>query len=214
MGQNDIQKEFVCNRALRVAQATYVVSNLLADTEPLKTDLRRAALEVFHELFELDVADESRVLGNLEKVMALLDIATTARLFSDMNARILKDECVVLKDMVVQRTQDVLLPSNFFEDETYQTDTVLNDMQNDIVIQNDTPKPETSAPSQKNELSDRKTRIIQVVKKKGEATIHDIKKVVTDCSEKTIQRDLTDLIKKGTIARRGKRRWATYVLIS
>jgi hypothetical protein len=59
----------------------------------------------------------------------------------------------------------------------------------------------------------RKDRVLAVLKDKGEATIKDIIDVVTDCSEKTIQRELISLIKDNVIVREGERRWSKYKLI-
>lgn len=44
------------------------------------------------------------------------------------------------------------------------------------------------------------------------ATIKDISQVVTNCSEKTIQRELIDMIKDNVVLREGERRWSTYRL--
>lgn len=53
-------------------------------------------------------------------------------------------------------------------------------------------------------------RIKTVLEAKGEATIKDIAEVITDCSEKTIQRDLNSLIESGEVIRHGERRWSRY----
>jgi len=58
----------------------------------------------------------------------------------------------------------------------------------------------------------RRERIIEVLKDKGPATIKDITDVVTDCSEKTIQRELIALIKDNMVHREGERRWSKYSL--
>jgi hypothetical protein len=57
---------------------------------------------------------------------------------------------------------------------------------------------------------DRRTRIIDILRDKGAATIKDISTIITDCSEKTIQRELIGLIKDGIIQREGERRWSKY----
>ncbi len=59
----------------------------------------------------------------------------------------------------------------------------------------------------------RRERIMNVIKDRGEATIKDIASVVTDCSEKTIQRELIELIKDSIVHRDGERRWSKYKLI-
>lgn len=59
----------------------------------------------------------------------------------------------------------------------------------------------------------RRERVLSVLKERGEATIKDISEIVTDCSEKTIQRELIDMIKDGIIVREGERRWSKYRII-
>lgn len=62
------------------------------------------------------------------------------------------------------------------------------------------------------QLVDRAVRIKTVLEAKPEATIKDIAEVITDVSEKTIQRELNSLIEKGEVIRQGKRRWSKYSL--
>lgn len=62
------------------------------------------------------------------------------------------------------------------------------------------------------QLTDRATRIKTVLEAKPEATIKDISEVITDISEKTIQRELNSLIEKGQVIRQGERRWSRYSL--
>ena len=59
----------------------------------------------------------------------------------------------------------------------------------------------------------RKDRIVDVLKDKGSATIKDITDVVTDCSEKTVQRELITLIKDDIVHREGERRWSKYSIV-
>ncbi len=62
------------------------------------------------------------------------------------------------------------------------------------------------------QLVDRATRIKTVLEAIPEATIKDISEVITDVSEKTIQRELNSLIEKGQVIRQGERRWSKYSL--
>lgn len=66
----------------------------------------------------------------------------------------------------------------------------------------------TSAP-----LISRRERVLNVLRDKGDATIKDIIEVIKDCSEKTIQRELINLIKDSIVVREGERRWSKYKLI-
>lgn len=60
--------------------------------------------------------------------------------------------------------------------------------------------------------SDRRDRIKTIIEAKGEATIKDISEIITDCSEKTIQRELNAMIAENIVKRQGERRWSTYLL--
>lgn len=60
------------------------------------------------------------------------------------------------------------------------------------------------------QLTDRAERIKTVLEAKPQATIKDIAEIITDVSEKTIQRELNSLIEKGQVIREGERRWSRY----
>ena len=60
------------------------------------------------------------------------------------------------------------------------------------------------------QLTDRADRIKTVLEAKPLATVKDISEVITDVSEKTIQRELNSLIEKGQVLREGERRWSRY----
>jgi DNA-binding transcriptional ArsR family regulator len=60
------------------------------------------------------------------------------------------------------------------------------------------------------QLTDRAERIKTVLEAKPHATIKDITEIITDVSEKTIQRELNSLIEKGQVQREGERRWSRY----
>ncbi len=63
------------------------------------------------------------------------------------------------------------------------------------------------------QLTDRAQRIQTVLEAKPQATIKDIAEIITDVSEKTIQRELNSLIEKGQVRREGERRWSKYSAI-
>lgn len=63
------------------------------------------------------------------------------------------------------------------------------------------------------QLTDRAERIKTVLEAKPNATVKDIAEVITDVSEKTIQRELNSLIEKGQVVREGERRWSRYSVV-
>lgn len=60
--------------------------------------------------------------------------------------------------------------------------------------------------------SDRSQRIVDIVTAKGVVSIRDVASVITDCSEKTLQRELLSLVESGILKKEGERRWSTYRL--
>jgi hypothetical protein len=74
-------------------------------------------------------------------------------------------------------------------------------------------KEEGSAPAVKSAAStsnDRRERIKTILEAKKEATIKDISEIITDVSEKTIQRELNAMIEENLVKRQGERRWSRY----
>ena len=63
------------------------------------------------------------------------------------------------------------------------------------------------------QLTDRAERIKTVLEAKPQATIKDVAEIITDVSEKTIQRELNSLIEKGQVLREGERRWSRYSVV-
>lgn len=60
--------------------------------------------------------------------------------------------------------------------------------------------------------ANRRARILTIIEAKGEVSIKDITDIITDVSEKTIQRELNAMIEDNQIKRIGERRWSKYIL--
>tara|TARA_B100000745_G_scaffold62803_1_gene37109 strand:- start:532 stop:708 length:177 start_codon:yes stop_codon:yes gene_type:complete len=55
--------------------------------------------------------------------------------------------------------------------------------------------------------------ILDVITKKSPIHIKDIAAEVSDCSEKTIQRELQSLVHDNVVKKEGSKRWTTYSLV-
>lgn len=67
------------------------------------------------------------------------------------------------------------------------------------------PKPAVQA--KKNQ---RQRSILKLVRDRGEISVRDAAEVISNCSEKTLQRELSALVKEGVLQKRGERRWTRY----
>jgi len=76
------------------------------------------------------------------------------------------------------------------------------------------PREENNCHSERVNIIKNKRRdtILQILKDKRELTIKDISLKITDCSEKTIQRELVSMLHLGILKKTGERRWSKYSL--
>ncbi len=94
--------EFLCDRAQKITEALYRVTDLFSDKEPLKWQLRDNAVELFDFLM---IAEEKEMLGaenifySIRKMSRLLQLAySSSAFFSSMNFEVLRREYLSLSD--------------------------------------------------------------------------------------------------------------------
>ncbi len=61
--------------------------------------------------------------------------------------------------------------------------------------------------------NERRPKIIEIIREKGEVSVNDITTSFPDISAKTIQRELTALVEENVLKRVGEKRWSKYSLI-
>lgn len=88
-------------------------------------------------------------------------------------------------------------------------------------LQTSQPKRINSSASSLADRQDRTNKIISLIKDKKDlsgnqvgVSIKDISLSFTDCSEKTIQRELNSLVAKGQLKKTGAKRWSRYAVIT
>lgn len=60
--------------------------------------------------------------------------------------------------------------------------------------------------------SDRREKIVTLIKKNKKVSIKDIAAEIPDISEKTLQRELLSMVKEGLVKKEGERRWSQYYI--
>ena len=91
----------------------------------------------------------------------------------------------------------------------------IKDISNNNVPEKMSVKNSKTDKTEKKNLKDKNDRqeIIKSMLKGGQKlTIKDFAKNIKDCSEKTIQRELVDMVEKGQLKKEGERRWSKYFL--
>ncbi|HEY4512104.1 MAG TPA: hypothetical protein VJH63_00390 [Candidatus Paceibacterota bacterium] len=218
---------YIFRKISRISKAIYTITDILKDTEPLKWKLRESVTNVF---LLRNFFDEKNVFNNLEKILleleALLDLSRVSVL-SEMNVLIMFEEIRKLLTELHEKSSfglysgelspsffDVSKPtsSETLDYKSHKGHNVLYDFYN----RHSANKSSFSAnPKRANILhkGQRREEILKVIKDKGTVTIKDITLQIKNCSEKTVQRELTSMLILGVIKKSGERRWSKYSLI-
>ncbi len=232
--------EFANKKTEKIVTALYMVADCMDTKDIIRKKLRFLGVQLLSDIAKLSISlpaqDNTHIkqsLNRINEIVSLLKIAETMTYISIMNSTILKEEFFVLvKELKnkhsFEKTFPFKLHSKMFEVKINNTNT--DDNKNNVFNVKDTLKSSQSMSFTNNVLKRSKTasdykkikqerdeKIIQVIKdkvntKEGKdgATIKDISNAITSCSEKTIQRELLDLISKGQIKKIGAKRWSRY----
>lgn len=229
---------YIFKKTERITAALYLVSGLLKDEEPLKWELRDKGIDLISSSFTASSAipgDKNSIIQSLFtaalETLSLLNVARISNLISEMNHRILVREIdaivAMLRDRLAQNAENagyVLSESFFHTPDLYSFGFKTESRQQKLNIlrksgqisHNDQAlsRLAESEGSSQAKKSKRQEMILEVLRGQSNLTIKDFSKVITDCSEKTIQRELLELVEKGVIRKEGERRWSRYSLVS
>lgn len=197
----------------KVASAIYLITSFFASEEPLKWRLRSLAADLVAR------GSEAKAPFVLE-VRQLLSLAAAAGLLSEANHSILRSELEKLEP----EAEGAL---------THLLDTPLRAPQRPLLeprtplsyrepIKDNIPQSAETKAEDRPVLKDfgavsvkknsRQSIIIALLKRKKEVMIKDVTPLIAGCSEKTIQRELSDMVEAGILRRIGEKRWTRYTL--
>lgn len=213
-GRNDWY--FCYLKTERIAHVLAVLASR-SDPAPLK-DMLRTAQSLPGEIARM-AAGEFDVPVALAEVFALLSalrLAGTQGLLHPENVSVLLKEYEVVAEKLVAGSH----PSPFISSEDFLVQELqaeplplpsrLHDTQGREAIK-DSIKDTSKQTSNKGQ-SPRVAVILDYIRTHKGASIKEISSIIKDCSEKTVQRELNELITQGLVRRVGERRWSTYEL--
>lgn len=221
-----------------VLKAIYMVTDLFEDGEPLKLALRNAAVDMLKDK-SITHTSNLKSLLILSKEIGFVSQINTDILVRAINSieegvqtmTQTVDISTVLK-VVPESTIGAVIPDVPLEDTVQDTgessvdikesskDNKFVDLQPKVAVEANPARkvekaPQTSStPSMSTtlDIGTRRKKILEVVRSKGQATIHEFIQSIQGCSSKTIQRELTSLVLSGTLKKTGERRWSKYSL--
>lgn len=225
---------FKTNIGLTLAQNEEYFRNIFKKTEKIVSAVFYIASIIKDQSAENIVIDDVEESGRrlIEHVLKTLSVRQGAR-YEIVDA--LRFALIDLESRLRLLGAIQLLPREHLEVFLGEIDTVQRSLNRFLAVHQEQSfffAPSTTSPQQRHRIAhsrntlpsknaveggsashqdiNRTDRILSILKDKGEATIKDISLLITDCSEKTIQRELNELIKDSRVVREGERRWSKY----
>ncbi len=207
---------------------------LLRDILSLRSD--RALEKTFRFETLQSVLDETIALVEIAGTIGLISGMNSAILSKEFTA--LKTSIEEQKNTNIEHhfqsslfgetpAQAVVFPKNYFTEETdatYQSNSKGQSTSSSVLYKNKESlkgqeKSGTAGITQNKSIGNnsdvafkinRRNNILRLIKDKKEVTIKDVCSIITDCSEKTIQRELLALVAEGVLKKKGDKRWSKY----
>lgn len=224
---------YITDRTQKITSALYRVTDLLSDKEPLKWTLRDKAIGLHDNLVSIkNTKDKDYLLDDsLKKILQIiksLELVAFGVCVSNLNFEILKREYSLLRDFIEGKKTDmandpkILLEIPVFNNKKKQETSIPhsqkeitgNNNQSSIIEANKTSLFYESAKQQEIDPQSRKGRVIEMLKGGQAKSVNEIAVNFSgEVSEKSIQRDLLDLVRMGKISAMGDKRWRKYEMI-
>lgn len=240
---NKVIYDFANKKTEKLLTALYMVTDCMETEDALKEKLRLLGVELLSRIYKLStllpVEKHLHIgssLNNIYEILSFIEVANTIGYISDMNTNILKKEFHILvaelnQHLPKEKHFPFTLDENMFELSPNISKTENSSFNNNLTKRTNTmsfmnyktntdvlykPLPSVDYKKVKQERSE---KIISIIKDKansfnGGASIKDISSGFMDCSEKTIQRELNELIDKKQIKKTGDKRWSRYSIIT
>ena len=187
-------KDIIKDKIGKLAAAVYLVTNFLDDMDQIKWKLRAKALDLKANLTNSNEAS----LSLIEEIISLIDIAVLDRRASVMNFSILRDGYTNLQ---IEFQKYLNLNADWYKR------ALLPNQPSQIDSPKITPKISHNPPKTD---TGRRDKILDFIKQNNWSSIRDIAKFIPGVSSKTVQRELVELVRIGTLKKTGERRWSRY----
>ena len=207
------------SKCTKIASATYLITGFFIDAEPLKWKLRTLASELVSE-------KEKDKLILVQEIKNLFHLAKNANLVSETNHDILAQELGKLA-ITLEKPLEKLFLSETLSVEQVLPDPIQAPVIKDKIVRQMEPRRVTEYLSldivdKKKPLrqfgavsvkkTSRQNAIIGLLKRKKEVMIKEVSPLISGCSEKTIQRELSAMVAAGILRKMGEKRWSRYAL--
>ncbi len=223
------------SRCQKITEALYRVTELFSDKEPLKWQLRESAVDFFNFLASRkddEIFDAEKALPLINRISCLLQLAYESSAFvSSINFEILRREYLAINDTIESHIAETKqeLPLVLFKGQSQARELNSNGQKHasnghngqvyKLSITPKESKEESTKEIKDNDvispiiLKERKRKVLSVIKNNEWLTIRDVCSYLPELKEKSVQRDLLELVNAGVVKKIGDKRWRKYSLI-
>lgn len=203
---------YIFKKTEKIVCAVFYILQQKKDKEVHKkdtiTDIEQAAKQTLERVIHTLSLEPHEAPPHLKDLLAGL-VALQSYLEVGRFAGVLSDEAV---DVLVGELEGVMRSTTRYIKDAGKSLTFEEEME-----RTSQPRPQrehTATPQAlRTNQGSRQHAIKRIIEERDTVSIKDISEHIKDCSEKTIQRELNDMIEKGLIKREGERRWSQYSLI-
>lgn len=220
--------EFANKKTEKLVTALYMVTDCMDTDDALKGKLRQLGVELLSDMYKLSTLSPldkhvhiSASLSHVDEILSFVEIAYTIGFISEMNTMILKKEFMILIEELENHQKKDKHFTFVLDEEMFETKDAKKTLTDNMsFINNKSPLPTFQSHKTNHSVTnladrhDRTEKILNLIKKKKDISIKDISLAFTDCSEKTIQRELNALVLKGQLKKTGTKRWSRYQAVS
>lgn len=204
---------YIMERTQKLTSALYRVTDLLPNNEPLKWILRNRAVNLYDNLVSFEFSKDkdgvlNEIFNNLSQLIYLLELSFLGASIGSLNYNILKREYESLRSFIEGKKGEIVPEQKLLSDIS-----IGHNIGHCIGPLSPKVKPLENL-GNKGLTLDRKQKILDFLKNGGYKTISEISSIfnINEISEKTIQRDLSELVNIGKLSADGERRWRRYKL--
>ncbi len=205
-----LKAERLCHALCKLSRSGYgtggdVLDNLVRASAAFPGALAR---------FSAGEIEEAGILADLFEILSLLRLSATQELLSEGNARILLEEYEGIGHKInlgkhvspFIALEELAVPPMRIEQSTSKVQALHGERRPSSARLKDIRQPVGISKGQ----TARTSEILAFIRKQKQVSIKDIAKVIRGVSEKTIQRELQELIRDGLVRKEGERRWSQY----
>ncbi|HRH26236.1 MAG TPA: hypothetical protein PLF31_02100 [Candidatus Paceibacterota bacterium] len=221
-----VQLSYIQKRLNKIGEAAFLIASVLKDKEILRREIHEGSLSYLaavRKAFDPESAKNLKLFFHghslyqdlehrIQGLFHLVSLGKEAKMISSMNADVFISE----SSKILLEIQSLLSPSDATIGQAFFGSSMTIPQQSvqhvgSVQSTSNSPKQVIKDIRDIKDISkNRKEKIVDFLKNKGQSSIADIARALPEFSQKTVQRELNAMILEGTIKRVGDRRWSAY----